>query len=133
MALSPELREHLHDLFGGLGPIQVRRMFGGAGIYLDDACFALVIQDEIFLRGDDSIGPEIEAAGGARWIYDSGRRGPVVMPYWRLPDQAMDDPDEAAAWARKALGPAEAAAAKKRAAKARKAARNNNAGKAQRS
>ena len=45
------------------------------------------------------------------------------MPYWRLPESALDDPDEAAGWARRSLIPAERAAAEKRAAKERKAAR----------
>ena len=123
MALSPELREHIRDLFSGIGPVQVRRMFGGAGVYLDDACFALVIDDEIYMRGDDTLAAEFEDAGADRWVYDNGKRGPVAMPYWRLPDSAQDDPDEATDWARKSLEPAREAAAKKAAAKARKAAR----------
>ncbi|MEM1300203.1 MAG: TfoX/Sxy family protein [Pseudomonadota bacterium] len=125
MALSPELREHIRDLFAGIGPVQVRRMFGGAGVYLDDACFAIVIDDEIYMRGDDTLAAEFEDAGAERWVYSNERRGPVSMPYWRLPDSAQDDPDEAADWARKSLAPARDAAAKKAAAKARKAARKN--------
>lgn len=123
MALSPELREHIRDLFAGVGPVQVRRMFGGAGVYLDDACFAIIIDDEIYMRGDDALGPDFEDAGAERWVYSSERRGQVAMPYWRLPDSAQDDPDEAAEWARRSLAPAREAAAKKAAAKARKAAR----------
>ncbi|MFK7943602.1 MAG: TfoX/Sxy family protein, partial [Paracoccaceae bacterium] len=113
MALSAELREHIRDLFTDLGPIQIRRMFGGAGVYLDNACFALVIDDEIYMRGDETLAAEFEDAGAERWIYDNERRGPVTMPYWRLPDSAQDDPEEAAFWARKSLGPAQDAAAKK--------------------
>lgn len=125
MALSPEYREHVRDLFAGLGPVEVKRMFGGAGIYLDDACFALIVDEVIFMRGDDLLGPLYEEAGSEQWIYDgrNPKRGPVAMPYWRLPDQAQDDPEEAVDWARKSLVPAQAAAAGKRAAKARRAAR----------
>lgn len=127
MALSPEFREYLRDLFQGLGPVEVKRMFGGAGLYLDDACFALVVDEVIFMRGDARIGPAFEAAGSERWVYENATRGPVAMPYWRLPDSAQDDPDEAVAWARLSLGPAEEAAAKKRAAKARRKARKTGA------
>ncbi|MCR6643408.1 MAG: hypothetical protein NVV62_02155 [Terricaulis sp.] len=35
------------------------------------------------------------------------------MSYWRMPDAALDDPDLAAAWARKALAAALAAPAPK--------------------
>lgn len=123
MALSEEERENLRDLFNGLGPIQIRRMFGGAGIYLDDACFAIVLDGTVMLRGDDVLGPDLEDAGSTRWTYQRPGKAPVAMPYWRLPDSALDDPDEACAWARRALVPAGKAAAEKRAKAARKAAK----------
>ncbi|MEO0959986.1 MAG: TfoX/Sxy family protein [Pseudomonadota bacterium] len=74
------------------------------------------------LRGDDRLGPLLEAEGSERWIYE-GKGKPVTMPYWRLPESALDDPEVAVEWARKALIPAENAAADKRAQKARKAAK----------
>lgn len=124
MALTPEYREYILDLFAGIGPVQVKRMFGGAGIYLDDACFAIVLGgDAILMRGDDALGVDYEAAGSDRWVYENEKRGPVVMPYWSLPDSAQDDPDEACAWARRSLEPARQAAAEKAARKARSAAR----------
>ena len=123
MAVSDELREHIRDLFAGVGPVEVRRMFGGAGVYLDDACFALLVDGTILMRADEALGADYAAAGSEQWVYDGGRRGPVAMPYWRLPEAAADDPDEAAAWARRSLVPAARAAAEKRAAKDRKTAR----------
>ncbi len=123
MAVSAEFREHVRDLFSGLGPVEIKRMFGGAGVYLDDACFALIVDEVIMMRGDDALGPDYEAAGAEQWVYEGGKRGPVAMPYWRLPESALDDPDEAVAWARRSLVPAQTSAAEKRAAKARKAAR----------
>lgn len=123
MAVSPEFAAHVRDLFHGIGPVDIRRMFGGAGIYLGDAMFGLIYEDGlIYMRGDAELGPAYEAEGSEQWVYD-GQSKPVAMPFWRLPDSAMDDPDEALAWARRSLMPAEAAAAEKRAAKARKQAR----------
>jgi len=123
VAVSAEFAAHVRDLFGGLGPIDIRRMFGGAGIYLGDAMFGLIYEDGlIYMRGDAGLGPDYEAEGCEQWVYE-GKGKPVAMPYWRLPDSAMDDSDEAIAWARRSLVPAEAAAAEKRAAKARKLAR----------
>ncbi|MEM9370661.1 MAG: TfoX/Sxy family protein [Pseudomonadota bacterium] len=123
MAVSADYAEFIRDLFSGLGPIRTRRMFGGAGVYLDDAMFALIYEDGVvYLRGDDDLGPLFEAQGCERWIY-AGKGKPVSMPYWRLPESALDDPDDAVAWARKALIPAEAAVSEKRAQKARKAAK----------
>ncbi len=123
MAVTQEEREHIRDLFAGLGHVEVRRMFGGAGVYVGDACFALLVDGTIYMRTDEVLGPDYAAAGSEQWVYAGGGRGPVAMPYWRLPESALDDPDEAAAWARRSLAPAERAAAEKRAAKARKEAR----------
>jgi len=123
MAVSAEFAAHVRDLFGGLGPIDIRRMFGGAGIYLGDAMFGLIYEDGlIYMRGDPALGPAYEAEGSEQWVYE-GSGKPVAMPFWRLPDSAMDDPDEALGWASRSLVPAESAAAAKRAAKARKQAR----------
>jgi DNA transformation protein len=123
MGVTNEYKEFVRDLFSSLGPVEVKRMFGGAGVYLGDACFALIVDETIFMRGDETLGSDFEAAGSEQWVYENAKRGPVAMPYWRLPDIAQDDPDEAAAWASRSLIPAEAAAAEKRAAKARRAAR----------
>ena len=124
MAISAEYREYVRDLFSGLGPIDIKRMFGGAGVYLDDACFAIILGgEEILMRGDAELGPIYEAEGSTQWVYENERRGPVAMPYWSLPDSAQDDPDEAAHWARLSLGPARKSAAEKAARKARSAAR----------
>jgi len=129
MAVSAEHEAHVLDLFAQLGPVRIGRMFGGAAVYLDDACFATLLGDAaILMRGDDVLGPELEAAGGTRWVYERAGRTPVAMPYWSLPDSALDDPEEASAWARRALVPARAAAAEKAARKARKAAKATAAG-----
>ena len=122
MAVSPEFSEHIRDLFSGLGPVSVRRMFGGAGLFIDDAMFALVADEIIYMKTDPELAEAYAEAGSEPFVY-SGRGKTVEMSYWRLPDSSMDDPDEALDWARRSLIPAEAAAAEKRAAKARKAAK----------
>jgi DNA transformation protein len=48
------------------------------------------------------------------WVYSRAPGKWEETSYWRLPEAALDDPDEAVAWARKALAVAEAKAATKR-------------------
>ena len=124
MAISSEFADHLRDLFRELGPVETRRMFGGAGVYLGDAMFALVIDDTLYMKADPDLARTYSQAGSAPFSYDT-RNGVRTIPgLMRLPDSALDDPDEALDWARLSLVPAELAAANKRAAKARKAARS---------
>ncbi len=94
--------ETISDLFAGLGPVSIRRMFGGKGIYHHGLIIAVVLRGELLLKGDSTTADELEAAGARRWITGSkGRR--ANMPYWSVPEAALDDPDEMTRWARLAL------------------------------
>ena len=95
--------ERIAELFDGLGPVTVRRLFGGKGIYHRGVIVAIVLRGELMLKGDELVGPQYEAAGSSRWTYVGKRHGKLVaMPYWTVPDGALDDPDEMTAWVRKA-------------------------------
>jgi DNA transformation protein len=95
--------ERIRELFDGLGPVSIRRMFSGKGIYHDGVIFALFLRGELMLKGDEEVAAEYEEAGGRRWTYRNSRHGrEVAMPYWTVPESALDDPDEMAMWARKA-------------------------------
>ncbi len=95
--------EHLaEELFSPLGAIAVRRMFGGAGIYCEGVMFALIADGVIYLKADDATAQAFVAEGSDAFVYEAkGRR--VRMSYWRMPDRLLDEPDEAAQWARTAL------------------------------
>jgi DNA transformation protein len=118
MAQQNSFHEFVRELFAGMGPVQVKRMFGGAGGYADGVMFLLIAGDAIYLKADDALKAELreEGCGPFIWTPDSGPRAgeQVEMGYWRLPDSAMDDPDEAARWGRKALAVAKAKAKPKK-------------------
>jgi len=95
--------DHIGEMFASLGPVVIKRMFGGKGIYFEGVIFALELRGELMLKGDEVVGPEYESAGSKQWTYVHSRHGKTVaMPYWTVPESALDDPDEMAMWARKA-------------------------------
>jgi DNA transformation protein len=110
--------EHLRDLFAGLPRLSIRRLFGGVGIYSDGLVFALGAFKEIWIKADAETAPLFEQAGSRPFIYQ-GRNRTVQLPYWSLPDEALDDPDQALKWAK--LGIAASLRAPKSAPKKRKA------------
>ena len=122
MAASPDFVSFACDLFADLGPVRSRRMFGGAGLFLGDAMFALIADDTLYMKTDDALARAYAAEGSDPFTYQTRKGARGVMAYMRLPEAAMDDPDLALDWARKSLIPAEAAALEKRARKARKKA-----------
>ena len=90
----------IEDMFASLGPVTIKRMFGGKGIYRDGVIFALYLFDEIMLKADEESAPAFAAAGARQWVYQRKGKSPVAMPYWSVPEDAYDDPDEMAKWAR---------------------------------
>lgn len=94
----------LRDIFDALGEIEIRRMFGGKGIYHRGLIVGLLLYDEVMLKGDDDSAPLYEDAGADRWVYENKRtKRPVKMPYWTLPAEILEDRDQLARWTRLAF------------------------------
>jgi DNA transformation protein and related proteins len=118
--------EHIRDMFREFGPVQVRRMFGGAGLYADGVMFAIVSDDLIYLKTDAAPVPAFEREHCAPFEYQSKTGKRALTSYWRLPERLYDDPDALAQWARAAMAAARAqkpAAKRKRGSLRRPAAR----------
>ena len=94
--------DSVSDLFSALGPVRVRRMFGGQGIYRDELMFALEAGGALYLKADRETAGAFVKAGSRQFVYTKGGK-PMPMSYWRLPDSAVDDPEEAARWGRLAV------------------------------
>ncbi len=93
----------IEEMFQAVGPVTIKRMFGGKSIYVRGVIIAIQYQDEILLKADAETAPRFVAAGCRQWVYE-GKSGKVAaMPYWSTPDDAFDDPDGMAEWARLAL------------------------------
>ncbi|MBY3344140.1 TfoX/Sxy family protein [Rhizobium laguerreae] len=90
----------IEEMFQGLGPVTVKRMFGGKGIYHLGRIIALEVRDEMLLKADEKSAPEFAAAGSTQWTYEGKKGKAVKMPYWSIPDEAYDDPDLMAKWVR---------------------------------
>lgn len=99
-------RDEIEEMFAALGPVGIRRMFGGKGIYHQGRIVAIELRGEIMLKADALTAPAFEAAGATRWAYPGKRGQPVLMPYWSVPADAFDDPETMAHWVRLAFAAA---------------------------
>ncbi len=96
-----------------LGPVGARRMFGGFGIYLHGTMFALIADDQLYLKVDDGNRQAYEDAGLPHFTYtDKGK--PIRMPYREAPSDGFDDPEILCAWACEAYAAALRTATRKR-------------------
>jgi DNA transformation protein len=99
-------KQDIEEMFSGLGPVSIRRMFGGKGIYHGGRIVAVEMRGELLLKADAVSAPAFEAAGARRWTYEGRKGQPVQMPYWSIPEDAFDDPDVMARWVRLAYAAA---------------------------
>jgi len=96
--------QFVEELFEPLAPLKIKRMFGGAGVWSGDQIFAILADDVIYLKSDPELRAELEAEGGEVFVWTNPKTGKTnEMQYVSLPSAALDDPEEATLWARKAL------------------------------
>ena len=100
MPVSNEYLEFVRDQLDGLGEITVKRMFGGAGLYHDGVFFAIIADDVLYFKVDDSNRPDYKAVGtGPFRPFD----GDAVMQYYEVPVDVLEDPDMLKEWAATAV------------------------------
>ena len=115
MPVSDSFRSFVLDQLGRAVPrIRARSMFGGVGIYSGELFFALLANDTLYLKVDDSNRPDFEARGMGPFLPFGDERD--KMQYYEVPADLLEDPDALRPWAEKAI----AVAAKKKSKKARK-------------
>ena len=94
---------HLAELFEPLGSVVFRKMFGGLGIFRDGLMFALVAEDVLYLKVDEATRGAYAAEGCGPFVYAGLRGKATPMPYWRIPERLLEEPDEFVQWARGAF------------------------------
>jgi DNA transformation protein and related proteins len=106
MAASAEYLDFITEQLSDFGPVTVRRMFGGAGIFRDGLMFALIAGETLYLKADNVLQGEFEALSLPPFTYGAKGAKRTVMSYWRAPEACLDDRDEMTEWARKAFAAA---------------------------
>lgn len=101
MAVSQSYREFVLEQLSEIVPIRSRRMFGGVGIYGDGLFFAIIADDTLYFKVDESNRPDYQVLGMEQFM---------TMQYYELPADLLEDPDELQLWVEKSL----AVAARKR-------------------
>ncbi len=100
MSVSESDIAFAEELFAPLGEITHRKMMGGLSIYHAGQIFAILDSAGTpYLKASGAFAEEMAAAGARKFTMGDGRS----MGYWTLPESALDDPEAACGWARRAL------------------------------
>ncbi|MGH7426793.1 MAG: TfoX/Sxy family protein [Candidatus Methylomirabilaceae bacterium] len=99
---SESFRTFIIDQLGRVVPrVRARSMFGGVGIYTGEVFFALIADDTLYLKVDESNRPDFEARGlGPFRPYGEGGE---VMQYYEVPAELLEDTEALRRWAEKAI------------------------------
>lgn len=114
MAKRNEFVVYLLEQLAPLGEVSAKSMFGGWGIYHEGRMFALVADDTLYFKVDDTNRADFEREGLQPFRYDRTDKEVAVMSYYEPPTAAIDDRDLLCEWARKGIEAATRAATKKR-------------------
>lgn len=107
MAKAPSpLVEHCLELFGTLGSVRAKAMFGGWGFYLDELFFALIADETLYLKVDGETEAAFRDVGSWPFSYSYKDGRSVTMAYWSAPEEAMENPGAMRDWGRLALAAA---------------------------
>jgi DNA transformation protein len=103
MPVSPSFRGFvLEQLKRTVAGVRARSMFGGVGIYASDVFFALIADDTVYFKVDDSSRPDFEARGMEPFRpYGDVRE---TMQYYQVPEELLEDPEALAPWVEQAIG-----------------------------
>lgn len=88
--------------FDHLGKIKSRSMFGGFGVFCDDAMFALVVNNSLHLRAGKESEIEFIKMGMTPYTYTK-RNFPVNTKYYVIPDFWWEQPNVLMNYAKQAL------------------------------
>ena len=111
MPVSKGYVHYVLDQLSCLGPIAHKRMFGGVGIYFDGLFFALIDDDILYFKVDDTTRTRYEAA--RQKPFQPGGESPSPG-YYSLPINVLEDLDELKAWAKASIDVARRKASSKK-------------------
>lgn len=99
MPVSAEYRQYVVDQLRRVVPVTTKAMFGGVGIYGNGTFFALIADDVLYFKTDESTRHAYEEAGSRAF----NPFGKGTMSYWQLPEDVLENEEELREWTRLAL------------------------------
>ena len=114
MSFHEGLYAWVQEALEPIGQVTMRKMMGGATLYLDGTIFAILDEGEIWLKADSESDAVWDAEGCEKFsvTFKDGRVD--TMNYRRAPQDVYDDPDAMRRWVALAADAGLRGSAKKR-------------------
>lgn len=89
------------DLMQCIGPVEAKAMFGGHGLFLDGLMFALIADNDLYLKADEETQQLFTERGLSAFTYNRKDRT-ISMSYYQAPEETLEDVGEMNTWANRA-------------------------------
>jgi DNA transformation protein and related proteins len=99
-AQDESFRDFVLDQLRELDGVEARRMFGGYGFYQDEIFFAIAHKGQLFFKVDAATVGEYRKRK-MRPFRPNARQ--TITSYYQVPAEILEDRDELAAWAVRAI------------------------------
>ena len=110
MSVSDNYRTYIVEQLAALPALSTRRMFGGIGLYSDALFFALIDDDVLFFKVDDSNRDDYVSRGMKAFMPFPGQPS---LGYYQVPPDVIEEAEELARWARRSVEVAQRTGMKK--------------------
>jgi len=101
-----EYASYIVDKLSSLGDVSSRAMFGGYGIFHESLMFAVISDDILYFKVDESNRDMYVKAGSTRF--------PHGISYWEVPEEVFEDTARLHEWANISIAIARARAKNKK-------------------
>jgi len=114
MSIDQGIYAWVQDALEPLGGVSMRKMMGGATLYLDGVVFAILDEGELWFKADAETDAVWDAEGCEKFsvVFKDGKVD--MMNYRRAPTNVYDDPEAMQRWAALAVEAGLRSAAKKK-------------------
>lgn len=109
-----EYCQYILDILAPVGGITAKAMFGGYGLYKDGIIFGIMADEMLYFKVDDRNRPRYEACGSEPFSYQTKDEKKVVMSYWQVPLDILEDAEQLAEWVVASVAVSKLAGAKKK-------------------
>jgi len=117
MAFDQGLIDWVEEAMTPLGAVTMRKMMGGATLYLDGSIFAIAVDDQLWIKADAESDAVWDAVGRERFTVTFKDGTIDAMNYRRAPEDVYDDADALREWAALGVAAGRRAPVKKKRAK----------------
>ena len=100
MAVSESYRTFVLEQLGRVAPVTAKSMFGGVGIYAEGLFFALIAEDRLYFKVDDTTRPDFERLGMEPFRPFEEENS---MGYYEVPADVVEDAAQLGPWMKKAI------------------------------